>query len=70
MKEYSVSGPHPSRFLTPPRDNEIRVLERDGRRWLQQWRTPPNGQHRQRAWVDAAELPWPRSNLRSTPPAQ
>jgi hypothetical protein len=38
-----------------PRENEVRVLERDGRRWLQQWRIPPGGQHR--TWVEVGEIP-------------
>jgi hypothetical protein len=46
-----------SQLLTQPRENEIRMLERGGRRWLEQWRMPPGGQHHQRAWVDVAELP-------------
>ncbi len=43
-------------FLEQPRENEIRVIERDGRRWLQQWRMPPHGHYSDRAWVDVAEL--------------
>ena len=48
-------------FLTAPRENEVRVLERDGRRWLEQWRMPPGGEHHQRTWVEVAELRWPSS---------
>ena len=51
-------------FLEQPRENEIRVIERDGRRWLQQWRMPPHGHYHERAWVDDGELPWPPSNVR------
>jgi hypothetical protein len=57
-------------FLNQPRENEIRVIERDGRRWLQQWRMPKHGHYHERAWVDVAELPWPPSNVRPIrPPA-
>ncbi len=49
----------PRHFHTPPRENEIRVLERDGRRWLQQWRVPPHGELHQRAWVEGQEVPCP-----------
>jgi hypothetical protein len=45
-----------SHVLAQPRENEIRLLERDGRRWLEQWRMPLGGQHHQRAWVEVAEL--------------
>jgi len=31
----------PGSFLGQPRENEVRVVEREGRRWLQQWRMPP-----------------------------
>jgi hypothetical protein len=51
-------------FLEHPRKNEVRVLERDGRRWLQQWRMPQNGDRHQHAWVDVAELR-PFSNPRA-----
>ena len=51
-------------FLNQPRENEVRVIERDGRRWLQQWRMPPHGHYYERTWVDVAELPWPPSNVR------
>jgi hypothetical protein len=52
-----------STFLNHPRDNEVRVVERDGRRWLQQWRMPPHGYVYERQWVDVAELPWPPTNI-------
>jgi len=55
---------HASDFLTQPRENEIRVMEHDGRRWLQQWRMPPDGQRHQRTWVEVAELPWPSAPTR------
>jgi hypothetical protein len=55
-------------FLEQPRENEIRVVERHGRRWLQQWRMPPYGHYHERAWVDVAELPWPPSNVRPIRP--
>jgi hypothetical protein len=51
-----IGGPTSSGFLSQPRENEIRVIERDGRRWLQQWRMPPDGHYHQRAWIDIAEL--------------
>jgi hypothetical protein len=51
-------------FLNQPRENQVRVVERDGRRWLQQYRMPPRGMVYERAWVDVAELPWPPSNVR------
>jgi hypothetical protein len=54
---YSI---RPFPFPAQPRENEVRVLERDGRRWLQQWRVPPGGLHYERAWVEVAELPCPR----------
>ncbi len=52
------SGPTSSDFLRQPRENEVRVIDRDGKRWLQQWRMPPDGFYYERAWVDVAELPW------------
>jgi hypothetical protein len=52
-------------FLNQPREHEVRVIERDGRRWLQQYKMPPYGMIYDRAWVDVAELPWPQSNVRS-----
>jgi hypothetical protein len=51
-------------LLSQPKENEIRVIERDGRRWLQQWRMPPDGQYHQRAWVNVAEIPWPTASVR------
>ncbi|HUO67619.1 MAG TPA: hypothetical protein VMV37_08795 [Gammaproteobacteria bacterium] len=51
-------------FLNQPRTNEVRVIERDGRRFLQQWRMPAHAHYHDRAWVDVAELPWPPSNVR------
>jgi len=58
-----------SAFLNQPRENEVRVIERDGKRWLQQRRMPAHGYHYERAWVDVAELPWPPSNVRPIRPA-
>jgi hypothetical protein len=55
-------------FLNQPRENEIRIIERDGRRWLQQYRMPPHGMVYDRAWVDVGELPWPPSNVRPLRP--
>ena len=55
-------------FLEQPRVNEIRVVERDGRRWLQQWRMPPHGHYHERAWIDVAELGQPLSNVRPLRP--
>ena len=60
LRTYNV---RPRHFHAPPRENEVRVFERDGRRWLQQWRTPPGGQHYQRAWVEVQELPCPPAYL-------
>jgi hypothetical protein len=61
LRVYSSPAP---RFLTHPRENEIRVQERDGRRWLQQWRMPPYGEDHQRTWVEVRELPSAPSNAR------
>jgi len=58
----------PGSFLGQPRENEVRVVEREGRRWLQQWRMPPSGHYHERAWVDVGELPWPTSNVRPIKP--
>jgi hypothetical protein len=58
----TCSGGH-SAFLNQPRKNEIREVERDGRRRLQQWRMPHHGHYHERAWVDVAELGWPLSNV-------
>ena len=60
LRMYSL---RPRHFPTLPRENEVRVLERDGRRWLQQWRMPPGGQNHQRVWVEVQELPCPQSYL-------
>ena len=65
LRMYNLGMRH---FLTAPRENEVRVLERDGRRWLEQWRMPPDGQRHQRTWVEVAELPWPAPKLQR--PAQ
>ena len=56
--------PTSSSFLNQPQPMELRVVERDGKRWLQQWRHPPRGELWQYEWVDIAELPWPPSNVR------
>lgn len=40
-----------------PSLNEIRVIERDGRRVLQQWRQKPGGAMWELDWIDVAELP-------------
>jgi hypothetical protein len=42
-----------------PRDNEMRIVERDGKRWLQQWQVSPDGPDTDRRWVDVAELKTP-----------
>jgi hypothetical protein len=55
-------------LLEQPRDHEIRVIERDGARWLQQWRMPTNGHYHERAWIDVAELPRPPSNIHPLKP--
>lgn len=39
-----------------PVNNEVRVVDRDGRRWLQQWRLKPGGYLNEYEWVDVAEL--------------
>jgi hypothetical protein len=52
-----------STIQSGPRENEVRVVERDGKRWLQQWRMPPGGYLYERQWVDVAELPWPPTNI-------
>lgn len=44
---------------TQPIVNEIRVVDRDGRRWLQQWRQKPGGYVYEYEWVDVADLPRP-----------
>lgn len=44
--------------------NEIRVIERDGKRWLQQWRLKPDGQIWEHEWIDVAELAPLPSNVR------
>lgn len=44
-------------YVRQPRKHELRVTDRDGRRWLQQWAMPQNAHVYERAWVDAAELP-------------
>jgi len=46
------------------------LIEHDGRRWLQQWRMPPQGHDNVRAWVDVAELRWPLSNVRPLRPGR
>jgi hypothetical protein len=38
---------------------EIRVIERDGRRWLQQYRNRPSGYAHEYEWLDVCELPRP-----------
>ena len=48
--------------------HEVRVIERDGKRWLQQYRNKPDGFVYEYAWVDVAELPWLRSNVRELTP--
>jgi hypothetical protein len=57
------SGPSSSDFLRQPLPMELRVVERDGKRWLQQWRHP-NGCVWEWGWVDVAEIAWPPSNVR------
>jgi len=60
----STGPPTSSGFLNQPHAMELRVIVRDGRRILQQWRHPPGGMLYEWAWVDVAELPWPTSNVR------
>ena len=57
-----------SDFLRSPHHMQIRVIERDGKRWLQQYRKPAGGYNHEYAWMDVAELPWPPSNVRSLKP--
>ena len=54
--------------LSEPRENEMRVSERDGKRWLQQWRAPLGGQEADRVWVDIAELASPAPKFRDVLP--
>ncbi len=59
------SGPPTSSgFLNQPNPMELRVVERDGKRWLQQWRHPPSGELWKYEWVEVTELSWPPSNVR------
>jgi hypothetical protein len=39
-----------------PTSNQIRVIERDGTRLLQQWRNKPGGYLHEYEWIDVAEL--------------
>ena len=39
-----------------PSSMEVRVIERDGRRWLQQYRRKPDGMAYQYEWVDICEV--------------
>lgn len=61
-------GSTPGQFLRQPRENEVRVIDRDGRRWLQQWKMPPDGHYHERAWVDVAELAPLPSTVRQLKP--
>jgi hypothetical protein len=40
-----------------PTLNEVRVVERDGKRWLQQWRRKPGGYLYEYDWIDIVQLP-------------
>jgi hypothetical protein len=40
-----------------PSAMEIRVIERDGRRWLQQHKNKPGGLAYEYEWVDVCEIP-------------
>ena len=51
-----------------PTPNEIRVIERDGKRWLQQWRNKPGGYVHEHEWIDVAELAPPPSRVRQLRP--
>lgn len=51
----------PPRLRTVP--NEIRVVERDGRRWLQQYRNRPDGNLYEYDWIDVGELAPLRSSV-------
>jgi len=39
-----------------PSSMEVRVVERDGRRWLQQYRHKPGGLAHEFEWVDICEV--------------
>jgi hypothetical protein len=54
-------------FLNQPRTMEIRVVERDGKRVLQQYRNKPGGYAYEYAWVDVMELPRLATVTRLTP---
>jgi hypothetical protein len=54
-------------FFAQPRQMEIRVIERDGRRVLQQYRQKPGGYAHEYAWVDVLELPKPTTVTRLRP---
>ena len=42
---------------------ELRIIERDDKRVLQQWRNTPGGMAYEFSWVDVLELRWPPSNV-------
>jgi hypothetical protein len=46
-----------SDFQRQPSAMEIRVIERDGKRVLQQWRNKPGGMAYEFTWVDVLEFP-------------
>ena len=56
-----------SDFQRQPACMEIRVIERDGKRVLQQWRNTPGGMAHEFAWVDVIELPKSASISRLRP---
>jgi hypothetical protein len=39
-----------------PSSMQVRVVERDGRRWLQQYRRKPGGMAYEFEWVDVCEV--------------
>ena len=51
-----------------PTLNQIRVIERDGKRWLQQWGNKPGGYVHEYEWIDIAELAPPPSRVRQLRP--
>lgn len=47
---------------------EVRVVERDGRRWLQQYRLKPGAMAYEYDWVDVCELPKTLATVRRLRP--
>lgn len=51
-----------------PTLHQIRVIEREGRRWLQQWGNKPGGYVHEYEWIDVAELAPPPSRVSQLKP--